>query len=127
MRSSERAWTRWRRSGRSSASSTRLTPRSPVAGSPGEAATLATKSDAFVADFLAMRPKPIVNTDATQIDQPNMRENADLPPAQMAQIDMMVAALPNLSDVQRAEVKKNMINGRRAIAAGASNGSPGRY
>ena len=94
---------------------------------PGEAATLATKSDAFVADFLAMRPKPIVNTDATQIDQPNMRENADLPPAQMAQIDMMVAALPNLSDVQRAEVKKNMINGRRAIAAGASNGSPGRY
>ena len=94
---------------------------------PGEAKTLAAKPDAFVADFLSMRPKAIVNTDETDLLHPNPQEHADLPAAQLADIDKMVAALPNLTDTQRAAVRTNMINGRRAVAAGAPNGAPGRF
>lgn len=94
---------------------------------PGEAKTLGAKSDEFVRDFLAMRPKAIVNTDETDMQHPNPQENADLAPAALAEIDKMVASLAGLNDEQRVVVKKNMIDGRRKLQAGASNGSPGRY
>jgi hypothetical protein len=94
---------------------------------PGEAKTLAAKPDAFVADFLSMRPKAIVNTDETDLLHPNPQEHADLPAASLAEIDKMVASLPNLTDTQRAAVRTNMINGRRAVTAGAPNGAPGRF
>jgi hypothetical protein len=93
---------------------------------PGEAKTLAAKPDSFVADFLSMRPKAIVNTDETDLLHPDpKKENADLDPKAVTEIELMVASLPGLTDTQRATVKKNMIDGRRALAV---NGSPGgRY
>ena len=97
---------------------------------PGEAKTLAAKSAPFVRDFLGMRPKAIVNTDEQDLAQPNPTENADIDPKAMAGIEQIVASLPNLTDEQRAKVRKDMINGRRSVAAkngaGASTG-PGRY
>ena len=100
---------------------------------PGEAKTLTTKaatSPSFVRDFLAMRPKAIVNTDESHMSHPDPRENADLDPKALSDIDGIVAKLPNLTDEQRAKVKKDMINGRRAVAATNGSGStpgPGRY
>jgi hypothetical protein len=91
---------------------------------PGEAKTLATKPIDFVTDFLAMRPKAIVNTDASDLLQPTMTPDADLDPKAMAEINAKVSNLPNLTDAQRAEVRQKMIDGRRALA----NGAPiGRY
>ena len=95
---------------------------------PGEAKTLATKSVGFVRDFLAMRPKAIVNTDERTLDQPNPQENADLGPEAMAGIDQIVAGLPStLTPEQKAKVKQDMINGRRQVAATNGVPTPGRY
>ena len=93
---------------------------------PGEAKTLGTKSAAFVTDFLAMRPKAIVNTDETHLTQPSHVPDADIDPKAMAEIDGMVAKL-SISDELKKKVRQDMIDGRRALASGQTNGAPGRY
>jgi hypothetical protein len=94
---------------------------------PGEAKTLASKSDAFVRDFLTMRPKAIVNTEESAMVQPASVENADIPASAVAQVDALCASLPaSLTADQRAKIRQDMINSRRALGAGV-NGVGGRY
>jgi len=93
-----------------------------------QAAMLAEKDPGFVRDYLAMHPNPMVHSDDSELIQPTIRENADIGTAAMTDIDKIVAGLPaSLTDEQRAKVKQDMINGRRAVAAKNGTAGPGRY
>ena len=88
-----------------------------------QAVMLEKKSRDFVKDYLSMHTRPLVNTDESQALQPSPTENADIPANVLAQIDANIAALPeSIKAEQKAKLRADMINSRRASVAGGSNG-----
>jgi len=85
---------------------------------PHEAKTLATKKLDFVQDFLDMRPNALVATDDGELLKPSGKENADLPPFALAEINGALAALPEGTTKEAREAMRERLiaNARKAIA-----------
>lgn len=83
-----------------------------------EAKTLASKKLDFVQDFLDMRPNALVATDEGELLKPSGKENADLPPFALAEINSALAALPEATTKEAREAmrEKLIANARKAIA-----------